>query len=628
MNMLTPTGNGHNGEHHGNGSSSNGYHSAGQPRWVVPDEATLSRLANDVLDKFAAAERPHAADQPNAPASAGLPPGSERPVRLTSDLVDLPVSTEQNDTGPADAGFGDFGLTDPLSAGQPGLPSGLTDPHRAGQPRPASGLTDPRPAGQPRLPSGLTDPLPAGQRRPTPTAPVPPTPRSRPPAPPADWSVAGQAAQPSFYFIDERPEVTAEQLAASMSSPATAAGFNVDAVRKDFPILAERVNGKPLIWFDNAATTQKPQCVIDRIAHFYAHENSNIHRGAHTLATRATDAFEDARCQVASFLGAPASDNIVFTRGTTEAINLIAQTWGAKQLRPGDEIVLSHLEHHANIVPWQLLADQTGAKLRIIPVSDDGELLLDQFGSLLSERTKLVAVAHVSNVLGTIVPIDQVIAMAHRAGARVLVDGAQAVAHLPVNVQALDPDFYVFSGHKIFAPTGIGALYAKSEVLAEMPPWQGGGNMIDDVTFERTRYQPAPAKFEAGTGNIADAIGLGAALTYLTSLGLPAVAAYEHQLLQYAISQITSVPGLHLVGTAAHKASVLTFVIDGHDNAKLGQALDRQGIAVRAGHHCAQPILRRFGLESAVRPSLAMYNTCAEVDQLVATLHNLAANPH
>jgi cysteine desulfurase / selenocysteine lyase len=588
MNMLTPTGNGHNGEQ--DGSSSNGHHSAGQRRWVVPDEATLSQLAHDVLAKFAAAEPPRDAGQAADLASAGPPPGSERPVRLTSDLVDLPVSTEQSDAVLGGPGLGGAGLG---GAGFGGL----------GQPDPVSG---------------------AHRRRPA--TPVPPMPRRRPPAPPADWSSASQAAQPTFYFIDERPAVTAEQLAASMTRPA-ATGFDVDTVRKDFPILADRVNGKPLIWFDNAATTQKPQCVIDRIAYFYGHENSNIHRGAHTLAARATDAFEDARCQVASFLGAPSSDNVVFTRGTTEAINLIAQTWGTKQLRPGDEIALSQLEHHANIVPWQLLAGQTGAKLRIIPVSDSGELLLDQFGSMLSDRTKLVAVAHVSNVLGTIVPIDQVIAMAHRAGARVLVDGAQAVAHLPVNVQALDPDFYVFSGHKIFAPTGIGALYAKSEVLAEMPPWQGGGNMIDDVTFERTRYQPAPAKFEAGTGNIADAIGLGAALTYLTSLGLPAVAAYEHQLLQYATSQITSVPGLRLIGTAAHKASVLTFVIDGQDNAELGQALDRQGIAVRAGHHCAQPILRRFGLETAVRPSLAMYNTCAEVDYLVDTLHKLAANP-
>ncbi len=545
MNMLTPTGNGHNGD----GARSNGHQPTGQSRWVVPDEAMLTQLASDVLTKFA---------EPSTP---------EPPVKLSGDLVDLPVSTDQHHT-----------VLEPTS------------------------------------------------RRSAPLPPIPPTPRSQPLASPADWEVVGQPAPPAFYFIDERPEITAGQLAASMVTPPTSAlAFNVDAVRKDFPILSERVNGKPLVWLDNAATTQKPQCVIDRIAYFYAHENSNIHRGAHTMATRATDAFEAARCKVADFLGAPSSDDVVFTRGTTEAINLVAQTWGAQHVGPGDEIVVSHLEHHANIVPWQLLADQTGAKLRVIPVDDDGELLLDQLGALLNERTKLVAVAHVSNVLGTIVPIEQVIAMAHQVGAKVLVDGAQAVAHLPVHMRVLDPDFYVFSGHKIFAPTGIGALYAKRELLAEMPPWQGGGNMIDDVTFERTRYQPAPAKFEAGTGNIADAIGLGTALDYLTNLGLPAVAAYEHQLLGYATQQLASVPGLHLVGTAPHKASVLTFVLDGHDAADVGQALDQQGIAVRAGHHCAQPILRRYQLEKAVRPSLAMYNTCAEVDQLVAALHKIAA---
>jgi len=432
------------------------------------------------------------------------------------------------------------------------------------------------------------------------------------PVRPPEFPPLPVSSPPSFYFIEERQD------------QATAPAFPVEAIRRDFPILSERVNGRPLVWFDNAATTQKPQCVIDRLARFYAQENSNIHRGAHTLAARATDAFEDARSTVADFIGAPSPDDIVFTRGTTEAINLIAQTWGRDQVKAGDEIVVSQLEHHANIVPWQQLAGATGAKLKMIPVDDNGELGLDGLAGVLTGRTRLVAIAHVSNVLGTIVPVADVIAMAHRAGAKVLVDGAQAVPHTPVNVKHLDPDFYVFSGHKVFGPTGIGALYAKPELLDEMPPWQGGGNMIHDVTFERTRYQPAPAKFEAGTGNIADAIALATALDYVSALGMPAIAAWEHYLHDYASSQLRTVPGLRLLGNAKNKASVLTFVLDGHNPADIGSALDREGIAVRAGHHCAQPILRRFGLEAAVRPSLALYNTCAEVDQLVNALRTIA----
>jgi cysteine desulfurase/selenocysteine lyase len=403
-------------------------------------------------------------------------------------------------------------------------------------------------------------------------------------------------------------------------------GFHVEAVRRDFPILHERIHGRQIVWLDNGATTQKPQVVIDRLAYFYSHENSNIHRSAHSLAARASDAYEGARATVANFLGAPSAEDVVFTRGTTEAINLVAQSWGRQHIGPDDEIVVSHLEHHANIVPWQQLATETGAKLKVIPVDDDGQLLLDAYGELLSERTRLVAVSQVSNVLGTIVPVKAVIEAAHRVGARVLIDGAQAVAHMPVNVQAMDADFYVFSGHKIFGPTGIGALYGKPELLEEMPPWQGGGNMISDVTFERTVYQGPPAKFEAGTGNIAGAVGLGAALDYLSRLGLPLIERYEHELLGYAMAEIRSVPGLRLIGTAPEKASVLTFVLDGYRPEDVGSALDKEAIAVRAGHHCAQPILRRYGLESAVRPSLAMYNTYAEVDLLVAALRRLAAD--
>ena len=393
-------------------------------------------------------------------------------------------------------------------------------------------------------------------------------------------------------------------------------------------MLRERVNGRPLVWLDNAATTHKPQAVIDRLAHFYCHENSNVHRGAHTLASQATQAYEDARAAVARYLGAPSSEGIVFTRGTTEAINLVAQTWGRENIGPGDEIVLSHLEHHANIVPWQQLADRTGARLLVIDVHDDGQLDLGSYHGLLSERTRLVAVAHVSNVLGTVLPVGQIVRDAHHAGARVLIDGAQAVAHMPVDVAAIGADFYVFSGHKIFGPTGIGALYAMPDLLQQMPPWQGGGSMIKDVTFEVTRYERGPARFEAGTGSIADAVGLGAALGYVTALGLPAIAAYEHQLLDYAARQISGIPGLRLVGTAPERASTLTFVLDGCRPDEVGAALDLMGIAVRSGHHCAQPILRRFGLEAAVRPSLAMYNTCAEVDKLAEALYRIAAGRH
>ncbi len=402
--------------------------------------------------------------------------------------------------------------------------------------------------------------------------------------------------------------------------------FDVEAVRGDFPILCERINGRQLVWLDNAATTQKPQAVIDRLGYFYSRENSNIHRAAHTLAARATDAYEGARTTVADFLGASSSETVIFTRGATEAINLVAQAWGRRYIGTGDEIVISYLEHHANIVPWQQLAAQTGAKLKVIPVDDDGQLLLDEYQDLLTDRTRLVAVAEVSNALGTIVPVRQVIEAAHRAGAKVLIDGAQAVAHLPTDVRGLDTDFYVFSGHKIFAPTGIGVLYGKPEILEAMPPWQGGGNMIRCVTFERTTYQHPPGRFEAGTASIADAAALATALDYVQRVGLAPIARYEHELLGYATREIQSVPGLRLVGTAPDKASILSFVLDGYRPEDVGSALDKEGIAVRAGHHCAQPILRRYGLESTVRPSLAMYNTRGEVDLLVAALHRLAAS--
>ena len=363
--------------------------------------------------------------------------------------------------------------------------------------------------------------------------------------------------------------------------------------------------------------------MIDRLTRFYCHENSNVHRGAHELATRATEAYEDARASVAKFLGAPSPDDIVFVRGATEAINLVAQSWGREHIHAGDEIVVSWLEHHANIVPWQLLTEERGAKLRVIPVDDSGQIILDEYRRLLTERTRLVAIAHVSNALGTIVPLREVIEAAHSAGARVLVDGAQAVAHTPVDVQQLDPDFYVFSGHKVYGPTGIGALYGKSGVLDTMPPWQGGGNMIRNVTFERTSYQPPPARFEAGTGSIADAAGLATAIGYVERIGRANIARYEHELLGYATRALTAVPGLRLVGTAPDKAGILSFVLDGYRPEDVGSALNASGIAVRAGHHCAQPILRRYGLGATVRAALAMYNTHAEIDALASALRAL-----
>ncbi|WP_205873718.1 family 2A encapsulin nanocompartment cargo protein cysteine desulfurase [Mycobacterium camsae] len=400
--------------------------------------------------------------------------------------------------------------------------------------------------------------------------------------------------------------------------------FDVHAVRADFPILKETVNGKPLIWFDNAATTQKPQVVIDRLSYFYTHENSNIHRAAHELAARATDAYEEARDTVRRFIGAPKSEQNIFVRGTTEAINLVAYAWGGKHLKPGDEIVITHLEHHANIVPWQLISQQTGAILKVAPVDEAGNLLLSEFEELLGPKTKLVAATQVSNALGTVTPVEKIVALGHRYGARVLIDGAQSIPHLPIDVAELGVDFFVFSGHKIYGPTGIGVLYGSEEALAETPPWQGGGNMIADVTLERSLYQGLPNKFEAGTGNIADAVGLGEALRYVEKVGIERIAAYEHALLDYATPRLADIPGVRLVGTADEKASVLSFVLAGHEPLEVGKALNAEGIAVRAGHHCAQPILRRYGLEATVRPSFAFYNTFDEIDVFLRAVRRIA----
>jgi cysteine desulfurase/selenocysteine lyase len=421
---------------------------------------------------------------------------------------------------------------------------------------------------------------------------------------------------PSYYFIDNT--IISDNILNQDKSK-----LNAELIRKDFPILQERINGKEIVWFDNAATTHKPKSVIDRISYFYEHENSNIHRAAHELAARATDAYEEAREKVRNFLGAKSANEIVFVRGATEAINLVAQSWGEQHLSAGDEIIVSNLEHHANIVPWKRLADKKGAKLLVIPVNDDGEILLGEYTKLLSPKTKLVAVTQVSNALGTVTPVEQITALAHHAGARVLIDGAQSVSHMPVNVQTINADWFVFSGHKVFGPTGIGVLYGKEELLNDTQPWQSGGNMIQDVTFEQIRYHNAPNRFEAGTGNIADAVGLGAAIDYVTKIGLATIGQYEHQLLEYATSQIRLIPGIRLIGTAREKASVLSFILQGYENDEVGKALNNEGIAVRTGHHCAQPILRRLGVETTVRPSLAFYNTRNDVDRFIDVLWQL-----
>ncbi len=428
-----------------------------------------------------------------------------------------------------------------------------------------------------------------------------------------------------YYFAQPTRQAHGFSERVPHAEPVRHPGFDVHAVRRDFPVLQERVNGHPLVWFDNAATTQKPQSVIDRLAYFYAHENSNIHRAAHELAARATDAYEGAREKVRSFLGASSVEEIIFVRGATEAINLVAKTWGWQHVGQGDEIIVSHLEHHANIVPWQQLAAAKGAQIKVIPVDDSGQVLLDEYKKLLSHRTKVVSVTQVSNALGTVVPVKEIVDLAHRSGAVALVDGAQSVSHMAVNVQELGADFFVFSGHKVFGPTGIGVLYGRRQLLDAMPPWQGGGNMISDVTFERTLFQPPPNKFEAGTGNIADAVGLGAAIDYVQRIGMENIARYEHDLLAYATHHLKQIAGIRLVGTALDKASVLSFVLRGYTTDEVGQALNREGIAVRTGHHCAQPILRRFGLEATVRPSLAFYNTCEEVDRMVGVLRRLSA---
>ena len=390
----------------------------------------------------------------------------------------------------------------------------------------------------------------------------------------------------------------------------------MSSIRRDFPALHQLVRGKPLIYLDNAATTQKPNSVIDALTRFYKTDCSNVHRAVHTLSERATKAYEDARGTVKKFINARSDREIVFVRGATEAINLVMNSYARPRVKPGDEILISELEHHSNIVPWQLLCEQTGARLVVAPINDSGELILEEFERRLSPQTALVSMAYVSNALGTVMPVHEIVRMAHDRGVPVLLDGAQATAHLRVDVQALDCDFYVFSGHKVFGPTGIGVLYGREELLERMPPYQGGGDMIRSVTFEKTEYNDLPYKFEAGTPHVAGAIGLGAALEYVTQIGLDRIAAHEHELLAYATERLGEISGLRMIGTAREKLSVLSFVLDGVHPHDVGTVLDMDGIAVRVGHHCAQPVMHRFGLPATTRASLAVYNTRAEVDAL------------
>ena len=408
---------------------------------------------------------------------------------------------------------------------------------------------------------------------------------------------------------------------AASSRPSTL--FDVQRVRLDFPILSQRIHGKPLVYLDNAATTQKPQVVIDAMVRSYAEDNANIHRGVHLLSERATRAYEDAREKVQRFLNAANSREIVFVRGTTEAINLVAQTYGRAKVGKGDEILITELEHHSNIVPWQMLCEEKGAVLKVLPITDEGELRMDLLEGMIGDRTRIVAVNHVSNSLGTINPIKQIVDIAHRRGVPVLVDGAQAVAHLPVDVQALGADFYAMSGHKLFGPTGVGVLYGKLALLEAMPPYQGGGDMISAVTFKKTTYNVVPNKFEAGTPNIAGAVGLGVAIDYLRSLDFAAMSAYEDELLSYGTQALRAVRGIRLVGTAKHKTSILSFVMENVHPHDIGTILDQEGVAIRTGHHCTQPLMERLGVPATARASLALYNTKEELDALVRALHRV-----
>ena len=447
-------------------------------------------------------------------------------------------------------------------------------------------------------------------------------PANRPlPVPPGIEPASCRTGKGDYYFLDGyKPEYHSKYAHGPYSSPV----LDVYEVRRDFPILQRRINGKPLIWLDNSATTQKPESVVNALSRYYYEYNSNVHRGAHTLARLATAAYESAREKICHFIGAASTEEIIFVRGATEAINLVAESYGSANIHAGDEIILTVMEHHSNIVPWQKLQSEVGAVIKVVPVNDRGEVLLEEYGKLLTPRTRMVSLAHVSNVLGTVNPVRKMIGMAHQYGACVLIDGAQAVPHMRVDVEELDADFYAFSGHKMYGPTGIGVLYGKKALLEEMPPWQRGGSMIKNVSFNGTTYNSLPYKFEAGTGNIADAVGLGAAVDYLQKTGMDHIERHERELTVYAMERLQQIPGLHVIGKAADKTSVLTFIIDGIAPDNIAAILNQNGIAIRSGHHCAQPVLQRFGLSGSARASLGLYNTREEVDIFLSILRRLA----
>jgi len=637
-------------------ASSPGFPSTGQPAGIPA--VSLPTAASTVF----AASPPSSFGSPGAPAASGaaapatIPSGygGQSPAGAPSeaDFAALP-STLGDTTSLTSASHGGSGYS-PADAAVPGegfyfldglnAPGGKASQAQPVAPRPGAPSAPPAPAA-PSFPN--TPAIPDFAGLPTPSgAPTPPAPLNLGSATSFAPSAPALPAE-AFYFLGDgapAPTVPASPVAEATPTgihtiypvahevrpelgPTIGVGvrpFDAASIKRDFPILRQHVHGRPLIWLDNAATTQKPQAVIDRLSAFYENENSNIHRAAHALAARATDAYEAAREKSRRFINASSANEIVFVRGTTEGINLIAQAWGRRNVKKGDEILITWLEHHANIVPWQMLCAETGAILKVAPVDDKGQVRLDEYEKLLSRRTRIVSFTLVANAIGTVTPAKDMIEMAHRLGACVVADGAQAVSHMPIDVQALGCDFFVFSGHKVFGPTGIGVVYGKPEVLEAMPPWQGGGNMIVDVTFEKTVYHGPPGRFEAGTGNIADAVGLGAAFDYLDTIGMANIAAYEHELLIYATEGLNSIPGLRIIGNADEKAGVISLVLDGCRSEDVGAALDREGIAVRSGHHCAQPILRRFGLETTVRPSLALYNTRDDIDALVAALRRIS----
>jgi len=592
---------------------------------ALPSNSTFGFM-QDARPLFVEPAQPAAQHAPS-PANGNAPPSEEGFAAIPSSLFPevQPAQGARSVQPPAPAipgalGFADSSAVPTFSFMEEARPLFSTPPLIPG-PVPAAGSTE-KHTTENEDPAGKVNPFasPLDLFAPQLSGTVAHAPDYRAPA-----SFDPQSQPRSLNSVDVVPEVApaAGQPELLGDLGLSSYSFDVEAIRRDFPILREVVNGHPLIWLDNGATTQKPQSVIDRLSYFYEHENSNVHRAAHELAARSTDAYESAREKTRRFLNAGATREIVFVRGATEGINLVAQSWGRRNIQKDDEIVITWMEHHANIVPWQMLCAEKGARLRVAPVDDSGQILLDEYEKLLGPKTRLVSIAHVSNALGTVLPVQEMVEAAHRHGALALVDGAQAVSHMRVDVQAINCDFYVFSGHKVFAPTGIGVVYGKSEVLDNMPPWQGGGNMIQDVTFEKTLYQPPPQRFEAGTGNIADAVGLGAAIDYLDRVGIGNVSRHEGMLLTYATAALLKIPGLHIIGTAKEKAGVLSFVIDGFRTEEIGDYLNRKGIAVRGGHHCAQPILRRFGLESTVRATLALYNTCEEIDALVASLCDL-----